>query len=120
MGSFEDIVIFVTDMERALESLNPLEKKLLAMNVLEEYTVDEVARLLGYHPKTIRRLLAEALDELSQILLAVGLLDRLPSAGRGREKCQGGKNYNFNVTNSNKTEYKYRKYVQSPPSDLIS
>src|SRR5271167_157391 len=33
MGSFEDIVIFVTDMEKAIDNLSALEKKLLAMNV---------------------------------------------------------------------------------------
>ncbi|MFY9645467.1 MAG: hypothetical protein WAK29_09830 [Terriglobales bacterium] len=81
-GSFEDVVIFVTDMEKAIAKLNTLEKKLLAMNVLEEYTVEEVARLLAYHPKKIRRLLPEALDQLSQILLTVGLLDEVPGEGR--------------------------------------
>ncbi len=81
-GSFEDVVIFVTDMEKAIAKLNTLEKKLLAMNVLEEYTVEEVARLLAYHPKKIRRLLAEALDQLSQILLTVGLLDEVAGEGR--------------------------------------
>ncbi len=47
MRNFEDVVIFVYDMERAINKLGPLEKKLLAMNVLEEYTQAEIARLLG-------------------------------------------------------------------------
>ena len=34
MRNFEDVVIFVADMEREIERLNALEKKLLAMNVL--------------------------------------------------------------------------------------
>src|SRR5580692_1753416 len=66
MRNFEDVVIFVADMERAIEKLSTIEKKMLAMNILEEYTVDEVARLLGYHSKTIRRLLPDALDQLSR------------------------------------------------------
>ena len=41
---------------KTIEKLSTIEKKMLAMNILEEYTVDEVARLLGYHSKTIRRL----------------------------------------------------------------
>src|SRR5271156_1422923 len=57
MRNFEDVVIFVTDMEKAIDRLGTLEKRLLAMNILEEYAVDEVARLLAYNPKTIRRLL---------------------------------------------------------------
>jgi hypothetical protein len=49
MRNFEDVVIFVTDMEQAIEKLDAVDKKLLAMNVLEEYTVPEVARLPGMH-----------------------------------------------------------------------
>ena len=86
MRNFEDVVIFVADMERAIEKLNPSEKKLLAMNVLEEYTVPEVARLLACNQRTVERLLQEALDQLSRILLAGGLLEQLPSASTGRDK----------------------------------
>ena len=84
MRNFEDVVIFVTDMERAIEKLSPFQKKLLAMNVLEEYTVPEVARLINCNQRTVERLLQEALDDLSRILLIGGLLDELPVATRGR------------------------------------
>jgi hypothetical protein len=47
MRNFEDVMIFVADMERESERLNALEKKRLAMHVLEEYPNPEVARLLG-------------------------------------------------------------------------
>src|SRR5579862_9998297 len=36
MRNFEDVVIFVADMERAIEKLSTIEKKMLAMNILEE------------------------------------------------------------------------------------
>ena len=78
MASFEDVVIFVTDMEQALEKLDPLGQQLLAMNVLEQYSLPEVARRLSYPQRTIERLLYETLDELSRVLLARGLLDKLP------------------------------------------
>ena len=39
MRNFEDVVIFVTDMENAIEKLSAIDKKLLAMNILEEYTI---------------------------------------------------------------------------------
>src|ERR1700678_3330716 len=35
MRNFEDVVIFVTDMEKAIEQLGTLERRVLAMNVLE-------------------------------------------------------------------------------------
>jgi DNA-directed RNA polymerase specialized sigma24 family protein len=120
MRNFEDVVIFVTDMEYAIEKLNPLRKKLLAMHVLEEYTLDEVARLLGWNRKMAQRTLWDALDELSRILLAGGLMDKLPLGTRGRKSCQEGKNYNFDVSDSNEGKNKFRKFVHPPPSNLIS
>jgi DNA-directed RNA polymerase specialized sigma24 family protein len=66
-------------MERAIERLNALEKKLLAMNVLEEYTIPEVARLLGCTQRTVERFLQDAPDQFSRILLAGGLMEPLPS-----------------------------------------
>ena len=124
MRNFEDVVIFVTDMEQAIEKLNTLDKKLLAMNILEEYTIPEVARLLGCTQRTIERFLQDALDQLSRILLAGGLMEKLPTAERGREiyreSCQEGKNYNFAVSDSKEGENKYRKVGGTPPSDLIS
>ena len=120
MRNFEDVVIFVTDMEKAIEKLSALEKKLLAMNVLEEYTLDEVARLHGCNRKMVQRYLQDALDQFSRILLESGLMDRLPPVMRGRRTCQEGKNYNFAVSESNKGENKSREFVHPPPSNLIS
>lgn len=82
MANFENVMIFVTDMEHALDTLDMLSKKLIAMNVLEEYSIPEVARLLGYSQRTVQRLLQETLDQLSRTLLAGGLLDRLPEVRR--------------------------------------
>ena len=124
LRNFEDVVIFVTDMEHAIERLNTLDKKLLAMNILEEYTIPEVARLLGCTQRTIERFLQDALDQLSRILLAGGLMETLPAeaGGRGicRESCQEGKNYNFAVSDSNEGKNKSQKFVLPPPSNLIS
>ena len=120
MRNFEDVVIFVADMERAVEKLDAVEKKLLAMNVLEEYTIPEVARLLGCTQRTVERSLQDALDQLSRILLAGGLMEKLPSVTRGVKSCQEGKNYNFDLSHSNEGGNKYRKVGGIPPSDLIS
>jgi hypothetical protein len=120
MRNFEDIVIFVADMEKAIETLNDLEKKLLAMNVLEEYTIPEVARLVGCTQRTAERFLQDALDQLSRILLAGGLLEELPVATRGVKGCQEGKTCKFDVSGSKDGENKCRKVGGTPPSDLIS
>jgi hypothetical protein len=107
-------------MEHAIEKLSPLGKKLLGMYVLEEYTVPEVARLIGCNQRMVERSIQDALDELSRILLAEGLMDKLPVGIGGRESCQEGKNYNFGVSHSKEGKNKFRKFVGTPPSNLIS
>jgi DNA-directed RNA polymerase specialized sigma24 family protein len=89
MGSFEDIVIFVADMELTIEELDTSQKKLLAMHVLEERNFPDIARLLGCSERTADRIVNDAIDKLSQHLLIRGMLERLPEGTRG---CQGGKN----------------------------
>src|SRR6516225_2715940 len=41
MSTFEDVVIFVHDVERSLEKLDRFEQKLMAKIVLLEYTQEE-------------------------------------------------------------------------------
>ena len=86
VGTFEDAVIFVHDVEQALENLDGFDKKLIARVVLQDYTQDEAARLLGCARRTVVRRFPEALDHVSEIFLAGGLLNRLP------ETCQEARN----------------------------
>lgn len=104
MASFEDIVIFVHDMEQAIHKLGAMEKKLLAMNVLEEYTQAEIARLLGCTKRWIEFQIPEAIDELTRILLACGLMREMARAETRRKTCQEGKNGVFPVSDSNDGE----------------
>jgi hypothetical protein len=90
MRNFEDVVIFVTDMERAIEKLSAIEKKMLAMSIFEEYTVPEVAWLLGNTQRTVERLLQNALDHLSRILLAGGFMEELGLITGGGKKLSRG------------------------------
>jgi hypothetical protein len=81
--------------------LNALEKKLLAMNVLEEYSIPEVARLLGGTQRTVERFLQDAPDQLSRIPLAGGLMEQLPSVTEGSKTSPEGRNYNFDLSDTN-------------------
>lgn len=76
--TFEDSVIFVYDVERSLENLTQVDKKLLAMAVLQEYSHDEVADLLQCTRRTIARQYLEILDRISEIFLDREILKRLP------------------------------------------
>src|SRR5215470_8970284 len=69
MTSFEDVVIFVHDMDSVLQRLTPFPQRLIAMSILEEYTLPEVARLLPCPLRTVEREVPDALDELSRAFL---------------------------------------------------
>lgn len=66
-ATFEDTVIFVHDVERMLGRLDPFSQKPIAKIVLQEYTQDEAARLLGCWRRTVGRRFHEALDRLSEM-----------------------------------------------------
>ena len=91
-GTFEDAVIFVHDVARRLEKLDSFDHKLIAKIVLQDYTHNETARLLGCWRRTVGRRFPEALDQLTDIFLEAGLLVRLPATDVARERiCQEGK-----------------------------
>jgi predicted DNA-binding protein (UPF0251 family) len=75
--TFEDRVIFVHDMEICLGRLDELSRQVLARIVLQEYEHEEAAQVIGCARMTIHRRLLEALDKMSNILLAAGLLEVL-------------------------------------------
>jgi len=88
--SFEDVVILVHDVERCLERLDDFSRSLVARVVLQDYTWDETAVLMGCSRRTVARRFPRTLDLLSEIFLEVGLLRRLPWAPseRGARSCQ--------------------------------
>jgi hypothetical protein len=86
MSSFEDGVIFVHDVERCLESLEHDFQQVIARVVFQEYTAEEAATLLQCARRTIVRRYMEALDHLSGIFLATGLLRAFPTPSKPREK----------------------------------
>ena len=72
--TFEDAVIFVLDLERCLDRLGSLDRQLLSRIVLQEYTQAEAAMLLGMSVRAISYKFPQALDRLTEKLLASGLL----------------------------------------------
>jgi len=87
--TFEDRVIFVHDMETCLNRLDEFSRQIIARHILQEHDQEATARLLHCTGRTVRTYVPITLDLLSEILLDVGLLERLVPI---REKsCQGGK-----------------------------
>ena len=75
--SFEDVVIFVHDVEMCLRRLTETEQDLLERIAIQEYTQGEAAGLLGMSLRTVVRKYAAAVDELTGHFLETGLLEPL-------------------------------------------
>jgi hypothetical protein len=69
MHGFDDSVIFVHDVGRCLEQLDPGLRHLVRRIALEEYTLAETAAMLGIHMKTVIRRYTEAIDKLTRLLI---------------------------------------------------
>ena len=72
--TFEDAVIFVLDVEKCLNQLGPLDRKMLSRVILQEYTQAETAAMLGMSVRSISSKFPQAMDRLTEKLLATGLL----------------------------------------------
>lgn len=72
--TFEEAVIFVLDVENCLAKLGPLDRLLLAKAIVQEYSHEEVALLLGIGVKRLEFCLGQALDRLTRIMLDADLL----------------------------------------------
>jgi DNA-directed RNA polymerase specialized sigma24 family protein len=94
MSSFEDGVIFVHDVERALDQLGEFPRQLIATVVFQEYTQDEAAEVLRCARRTVCREFPIALDRMTEIFLEGGLLNRLPTRPV-ENSCQEGKEGDF-------------------------
>jgi hypothetical protein len=91
--TFEDRVIFVQDVEICLHRLDEFSQGLIARRVLQEHSDFATARLLHCTAKRVRRNMPIAIDLLSEILLAAGVLE--PQISKREKSCQGGQNDNF-------------------------
>jgi hypothetical protein len=106
-STFEDSVIFVHDVERCLEKLSEFDKQLIAKIVLQEYSQEQAASLLGCGRRHAVRCYPEALDRVTEIFLKRELLTRLPRTKPEPEKsCQGGKTDEFLVSDSEQAKNK--------------
>jgi hypothetical protein len=75
VSGFDDVVIFVHDVEKCLAKLSRRQRALIDRIALQEYTQGEVASRLKMCVRTVQRLYGEALDELTEMFLARNLLE---------------------------------------------
>ena len=103
MSSFDDGVIFVHDVERALDQLSDFPRQLIATIIFQDYTQDEAAEVLRCARRTICREFPAALDRVSEIFLEGGLLNRLPPQPV-EKTCQEGPEGNFSPSDWKEAE----------------
>jgi len=72
--SFEDQVVFVHDVERALARLNPQDGEVLSLVGLFHCSLEEAATLLGRSRSSVVQRFADSVDRLAEMFLASGLL----------------------------------------------
>jgi hypothetical protein len=104
VSTFEDRVIFVHDMEKCLNRLDEFSRQLIARHILQEHDRWATAKLLHCNEKTVRRYMPVVLDMLIEILLDVGLMERLDSSGKN--SCQEGESDQFPSSDCEDGEYK--------------
>jgi hypothetical protein len=75
--TFEDLVIFVHDVERVLRRLSESDRRLIAGVVFEDFTRRETGESVGCAERTVQRRFFEVVDMISEMFLAGGLLDKL-------------------------------------------
>lgn len=100
--TFEDRVIFVHDMEKCLARLDEFSRQLIARHILQEHDRWATARLLHCNEKTVRRLMPIALDQLCEIMLDVGLMEKIDAIDQ--KSCQGGLEDEISVSDCDESE----------------
>ncbi len=78
--SFEDVVIFVHDVENCLDKLGKGQQHLVRRIALQEYTQGETAAMLGLGLRTVVRNYSDALDRLTRMFLEKGMLQPLSAS----------------------------------------
>jgi predicted DNA-binding protein (UPF0251 family) len=92
---FDDVVIFVHDIEACIRKLDEDQQWLIRRIALQQYTQDEAGKMLHLTRRTIIRRYNDAMNRLTGILLEVKLLEpfaqgQSPCRSYRRNSCQGG------------------------------
>ncbi|MEO6983465.1 MAG: hypothetical protein ABI072_10180 [Edaphobacter sp.] len=80
---FDDMVIFVQDVEHCVARLDRGQQLLVERIAMQEYTLEEAAALVRLTLRTVERSYPEALDLLTELFLEKRLLDPQKSCQEG-------------------------------------
>jgi len=86
---FDDVVIFLHDVGHCMETLSTRHQMVLRLVALQEFVQEEAARQMRVPHRTVRREYLRALDCLTEVFLATGLLEPLLSCQEVKTSCFG-------------------------------
>lgn len=89
MQSFEDLVIFLFDVEKCLKQLDRVSREIVAHIALEDYSPAETASLVSESLRTVTRIYGESLDRLTRMFLDSRLLEPRVETGSYRAPAWG-------------------------------
>ncbi len=84
--SFEDVVIYVHDVQGCIKRLTPGQRALVRRIALQGFTQGETAAMVGVPLRTVIRKYREALDALTRMFLQEGLMRRQFVVRKGTKK----------------------------------
>ena len=92
---FDDVVIFIHDIEACIRKLDDDQQWLIHRIALQQYTQEEAGRMLHLTRRTIMRRYNDAMNRLTGVLLEVELLEPFiagqnPCRSYRRKSCQEG------------------------------
>lgn len=91
MKSFEDVIIFVHDVEKCLSRLDAVSLQLIGRISLQEYTHGETAGLTGLSLRSVTRKYGDALDSLTVEFLRDDLLEQQTESRCQWNRSGGGR-----------------------------
>jgi uncharacterized coiled-coil protein SlyX len=77
VDSFDDVVIFLADIDHCLQKLDPPQQHLVTRIAIQEFTIGEVAAALALDPRTVINRYNRALDRLTGFFLHTQILQPL-------------------------------------------
>ncbi len=89
LRTFEDGLIFVLDVEKAINQLDRLSKSIITYVVLEGYSFPEAAMLTHESIRSVVRIYGEAMNRLTAKLVDFGLIEpNVENLSRGESKIE--------------------------------
>ena len=89
LRTFEEGLIFILDVEKCINQLDPISRKVVAHVALEDYSMVEAVVLTGESRRSVTRIYGAAMNRLTELFLRFGLLEpNVENLSRGEHKIQ--------------------------------